>query len=598
MAMASTSSPASAGCPFVRVLYLHLVLLLALFTSCEASSTARKGGCPISRLQAAFQAPFNSLSLALHGQQTAAMSSSVTSRDKPTLSGTSSSSSSSSNTAGPPRWVTAGARSRVVRSRTVAVQPLGMSAVEAKPGTKRAAEGEPEEAKETKAQKKARRMAASATPLGVHVIGLSHHNAGVDVREKLAVPEAEWNLASAKLCEYPNIKEAAVLSTCNRFEVYIAATDAHAAIRDVMTHLQEHSGLSQSELRQNLFMLSREDAVWHLLKVSAGLDSLVVGEGQILSQVRQCYLHGTEKDGSAGKVVARMLNTAVSAGKRARSETSISKGAVSISSAAAEFSKMRADKDLGKKLADSSVAIIGAGKMTRLLLVHLGSLGIKKVILVNRSMPKCTELMEEFPDIEMDVRLGAEDPTELERAITEADIIFTSTSATGCIVVKDQLERLGAGKDRPIMFVDISVPRNVESDCDELDGVVAYDVDDLKMVVARNTALRRREMLEAEAILEEEHLKFSGWQQSLTATPAISKMQEKFESMRAQEMRKAGNKLQNLSEKELQVVEKLSQGIVNKMLHGPMSALRQPDGPDEKKQTLRILKNMFKLEKL
>lgn len=199
---------------------------------------------------------------------------------------------------------------------------------------------------------------------------------------------------------------------------------------------------------------------------------------------------------------------------------------------------MRADKDLGKKLADSSVAIIGAGKMTRLLLVHLGSLGIKKVILVNRSMPKCTELMEEFPDIAMDVRLGAEDPTELERAIGEADIIFTSTSATGCIVGKEQLRRLGAGQERPVMFVDISVPRNVEADCSDLPGVHAYDVDDLKMVVARNTALRRREMLEAEEILREEHLKFSGWQQSLTATPAISKMQEKFESMRAQEMRK------------------------------------------------------------
>ena len=192
--MASTPT-ASAGCPFVRVLYLHFVLLLALFTSCEASTP--KGGCPLSRLQAAFQAPFNSLSLALHGQQVAAMSSSVTSRDKSTFSGTSTSSSSSSSAA--PHWVTAGARSRVVRSRTVAVQPLGMSAVETKPGSKRAAEGQPEEAKETKAEKKARRMAASSTPLGVHVIGLSHHNAGVDVREKLAVPEAEWNLASAKV---------------------------------------------------------------------------------------------------------------------------------------------------------------------------------------------------------------------------------------------------------------------------------------------------------------------------------------------------------------------------------------------------------------
>lgn len=204
---------------------------------------------------------------------------------------------------------------------------------------------------------------------------------------------------------------------------------------------------------------------------------------------------------------------------------------------------MRSQQDLNKPLDKSAVAIIGAGKMTRLLLVHLDSLGIKKVILVNRSMPKCTELMEEFPDIEMDVRLGAEDPTELERAIGEADVVFTSTSATGCIVTKGQLERLGTGKDRPVMFVDISVPRNVEADCSDVPGVFAYDVDDLKMVVARNTALRRREMLEAEDILAEEHKKFSGWQQSLTATPAISKMQAKFEDMRQQELRKVGDEL-------------------------------------------------------
>lgn len=224
--MASTPS-ASVGCPFVRVLYLHFVLLLALFTSCEAS--APKGGCPLSRLQAAFQAPFNSLSLALHGQQTATMSS-VTSRDRPA-----SFAGSSSSVA--PRWVTAGTRSSVVRSRTVNVQPLGMSAVETKPGNKRAAEGEPEEAKETKAQKKARRMAASSTPLGVHVIGLSHHNAGVDVREKLAVPEAEWNLASAKVrafccrverkrvCVSP--KKCVYLAVCWSFPKFVFPSGSH-----------------------------------------------------------------------------------------------------------------------------------------------------------------------------------------------------------------------------------------------------------------------------------------------------------------------------------------------------------------------------------
>ncbi|CAN0152311.1 unnamed protein product, partial [Discosporangium mesarthrocarpum] len=160
-----------------------------------------------------------------------------------------------------------------------------MSAVEAETvtGKKRAAEGN-EDQEQKKVDKKARKQAASK-PQDVYVVGLSHHNAGVDVREKLAIPEAEWNEASAKLCEYANIEEAAVLSTCNRFEVYVASHDTHAAIRDVITFLQERSGLAQSELRRSLFMLSGDDAVWHLLRVSAGLDSLVVGEGQILSQV-------------------------------------------------------------------------------------------------------------------------------------------------------------------------------------------------------------------------------------------------------------------------------------------------------------------------
>ncbi|CAM9990015.1 unnamed protein product [Choristocarpus tenellus] len=245
--------------------------------------------------------------------------------------------------------------------------------------------------------------------------------------------------------------------------------------------------------------------------------------------------------------------------------------------------------------------------MSRLLLVHMSSLGVKKVILVNRSLPKCKELQNEFPDIEMDIRLGGDDkPEVLETAIVEADVVFTSTSATACIVTVPQLERIGAGKraaqgaegkgSGPVMFVDISVPRNVESACSDVEGVFAYDVDDLKMVVARNTALRRREMLEAEDILMEERNKFNGWQQSLSAVPAISKMQEKFENMRSEEMRKVGNKLPNLSEKDLEIVDRLSMSIVSKMLHGPMSALRQPDGPEEKRITLKILKEMFKLE--
>jgi len=172
----------------------------------------------------------------------------------------------------------------------------------------------------------------------VHVVGLSIHHAAVDVREKLAVPEALWNEASAEIVATNSVSEAAVLSTCNRFEVYYSAPDARQAMRGVTKYLSQRSGLSPQTLRKNLFMLSGDDCVWHLMRVSGGLDSLIVGEGQILSQVRACHTHSIEESGSGGKVLSRMLNSAVAAGKRVRSETGISKGSVSISSAAVEVS--------------------------------------------------------------------------------------------------------------------------------------------------------------------------------------------------------------------------------------------------------------------
>ncbi|CAM9453089.1 unnamed protein product [Phaeothamnion confervicola] len=583
---------------FWRVFYVHALLFVSLLYGATARSEPKAGGggrCPFSRAAAAFTAPIHVVNSFLDGPSpsTHRATSMIYGGGYTTASfGASAIGKRSTSLGGVSLWDRDGsAPPPIMRPRRVSVMPLGMSAVQENPTAVNADE---------KAAQERARKAASTKPLEVHVIGLSHHNAAVEVREKLAVPEANWNEESARLCQSPNVVEAAVLSTCNRFEVYVAAHDAHAAIREAVVALQERSGLPQSILRGSLFMLSGEDAVWHVLRVSAGLDSLVVGEGQILSQVRQCYLHGTEEDGSAGKVVSRLLNTAVSAGKRVRAETSISRGAVSISSAAVEFSAMRAPADLKKPFGECTLAIVGAGKMSRLLVVHMASLGIKKIILVNRSMPRCDELRAEFPDVEMDVRVGGGED-DLAAAIAEADILYTSTSASGCIVTRPQLEKLAAGtaageSGRPVMFVDISVPRNVESACNDVEGVFAYDVDDLKMVVARNTALRRREMLEAEGILAEEQDKFRGWQQSLTAIPAISKMQEKFESMRAEEVRKAANKLSSLSKKDLEVVEKLSKGIVNKMLHGPMSVLRAPEGPEEKRRTLKILKDMFKLE--
>jgi glutamyl-tRNA reductase len=296
--------------------------------------------------------------------------------------------------------------------------------------------------------------------LQVHVVGLSIHHAEVEVREKLAIAEADWNAASNELCTSGSIAEAAVLSTCNRFEVYYAASDPRQAMAAVTDYLSKRGDLPVSVLRKNLFMLSGDDAVWHVMRVAGGLDSLVVGEGQILSQVRQCHLHSIEDDGCGGKVLSRLLNNAVAAGKRVRSETAISKGSVSISSAAVELSEMLSVPDLKLPFSEAKLAVIGAGKMTRLLITHLASRGLEKITIVNRSMGSPQELAELFPDVEIEIKLM----DDLWDVVAKSDIVYTATSATDYIIDKSLLEENGLAGGKPLMLMDIAVPRNIAID--------------------------------------------------------------------------------------------------------------------------------------
>ena len=387
--------------------------------------------------------------------------------------------------------------------------------------------------------------------------------------------------------------------SCNRFEVYFSARDTRAGFFAVTKFLQERSSLPMPTLRSSLFMLQGSDCVWHLLRVAAGLESLVVGEGQILAQTKACYEHSVEEDGAGGKCIVRLLNQAVSAGKRVRAETAISKGAVSISSAAYEFAEDRCMPDLEiSALADARIVIVGAGKMTRLLITHMAAHGVTKLVLCNRSERSAKELADQYPGLDIEVRVGED---EMWRALADCDIAFTSTSATGAIITRELLmSKLGYSDDGstdtpPMMIVDISVPTNVDKDCRELPDIKAYNVDDLKAVVAKNTAKRQKEMLEAEVLLREEQADFLSWQSQLSAVPALNKLQAKAERFRVKEVARAQKKLRNLSAGEAAAVERMSRGIVNKLLHGPMSHLRRADA-DNQESSLGALKGMFELE--
>ena len=229
----------------------------------------------------------------------------------------------------------------------------------------------------------------------------------------------------------------------------------------VTKYLAERSGLPVSTLRKNLFMLSGDDAVWHIMRVAGGLDSLIVGEGQILSQVRQCHLHSIEEDGCGGKVLSRLLNNAVAAGKRVRSETAISKGSVSVSSAAVELSEMLSMQDLNLPFSEARLAVVGAGTMTRLLITHLASRGLEKITIVNRSMQRPQELAEQFPDVDIEIKLM----DDLWDVLGRSDIVYTATSSVDYVIDEQKMEENGLAGGRPMMLVDISVPRNIGDDC-------------------------------------------------------------------------------------------------------------------------------------
>ncbi len=422
--------------------------------------------------------------------------------------------------------------------------------------------------------------------MNIVVVGLSHKTASVEVREKLSIPEAQIEEAIAILKSYPHIEEIAIISTCNRLEIYSVATDIEQGVREISQFLADKAKISRRDLRPNLFTLLREDALRHLMRVSSGLESLVLGEGQILAQVKKTHKLGQKYKG-LGRLLDRLFKQAISAGKRVRSETSIGTGAVSISSAAVELVHSKV-----ANLPDYNITIIGAGKMACLLVKHLLSKGATKISIVNRSHRRAQELCGKFAQAEIAIYpLG-----EMMQAIAHSDLVFTSTGATQPILDRGKLEE-HLTLERDLMLVDISVPRNVAANVNQLGCVSAYNVDDLKAVVAANQESRRQMAQEAEGIIEQEVDNYVLWWRSLETVPTISCLRSKVESIREQEMEKALSRLgSEFGEKHQEVIEALTRGIVNKILHEPMVQLRAQQDIEARRHCLRSLQMLFDLD--
>ena len=422
--------------------------------------------------------------------------------------------------------------------------------------------------------------------MSIVVIGLSHKTAPVEIREKLSIPEAKIEGAITDLLNYPNIEEVAIISTCNRLEIYVIAKETEQGVQEVNLFLSEVAQLPLRKLRQHLFTLLHHDAVMHLMRVAAGLESLVLGEGQILAQVKTTHKQGLKFKG-LGRLLDKLFKQAISAGKRVRSETNIGTGAVSISSAAVELALMKL-----QNLAECSVAIIGAGKMSRLLVKHLLAKGASKICIVNRSQKRAQELANKFPQADLQI-CGL---PEMMEAIAVADLVFTSTGATEPILDRAKLEPV-IEPNRSLMLCDISVPLNVHADVKELPHIQSYNVDDLKAVVAQNKESRRQMALEAEGLLEEEVQNYELWLRSLETVPTISSLRRKVENIRTQELEKALSRLgTEFGDKHQDVIEALTRGIVNKILHEPMVQLRAQQDIEARRVALQSLQLLFDLD--
>ena len=414
-------------------------------------------------------------------------------------------------------------------------------------------------------------------------LGLNHKTAAVDVRECFTFSEDQIKQALAKVHEYDEIMECVILCTCNRTEMYAAVDDAETGLA-AMEEMLKRMGQAEPDLENDFFCYLGDECIEHLFRVSASLDSLIIGEGQILSQVKKAYSIARDV-GTTDVVLNTLFNRAIAAGKRVRTETRIAHSAVSVSYAAVELAK----KIFGD-LSASNVLLLGAGKMGELTARHLVENGVKTVFVSNRKHERAQQLAERFQGIAV--------PFEgFMKKAADADIIITSTGAPHYIIrAWDLAHIMPTREDRPLIIIDIAVPRDVEPEAAAIAGVKLYNIDNLEAVVESNLKLREREAKLAENILSEEVEALVEKFRYLTMRPVMVRLADKAEMIRQRELKRALAKLPEIAPEERKIMENLSKMIIRKMLRDPMVKINEAACSDDEEFYLEAIRDLFKLE--
>jgi len=409
----------------------------------------------------------------------------------------------------------------------------------------------------------------------------------VEVRERLAFDEGSIPEALKVLRQKPGVVEGMILSTCNRVEIAVSSEESEgdaAPGHAIDEFLAETRRVERDWVRPYLYTFEDRDAIRHLFRVAASLDSMVVGEPQILGQLKNAYAIA-KQEGAVNGFMDTLLTRAFNVAKRVRSETEIGASAVSVSYAAVELAR-----EIFGSLKDKKVLIVGAGKMSEAAARHLKRCGATKMFVTNRTPERAVEMAQLF-----DAKIV--EYTKFLSFLPEVDIVLTSSGAPHYILTTMDMARvIGARKNKPVFVIDIAVPRNVEPSVNELDNVFVYDIDDLQRVVENNVQARRQEAEEAEQIIAEEVERMLSRLKTRDVVPTIVGLQEQLENLRASEVARMRGKFGTLTREQEETLEAFSRGLINKIAHGPISELRRQASQPDASHFITVIRKVFRLE--
>jgi glutamyl-tRNA reductase len=416
------------------------------------------------------------------------------------------------------------------------------------------------------------------------LVGISHRTAPVDLRERIDFQTRGVGQALRGVAELGSTREAVIVSTCNRAEIYAAADDVPRAEADLVGFIGSFSGVSHGDIAPHVYRVEDVDTARHLFRVAAGLDSLVVGEPQILGQVKEAHTTAAEAQ-TVGPVLNRLFHSSFVAGKRVRTETGLGSGAVSVSYAAAALAKKIFGKLQGRR-----VIVVGAGEMGKLTAIHMKSQGVSHVTIVSRTMAHAARTAEAIGGA------NAAPWDELDATLSASDIVITATGAAAPILTKARVESvMRQRRSRPLFIIDIAVPRDVEAAAGEIEQVFLYNIDDLQATVRENLARRASEVARAEAIVAEEVDRFSSWLRSRGAIPTVVALRQRFETIRRAELERLEFKMSSLAPEARARVDEITRLIIEKLLLTPTEQLKAIGDADRIGAYTEALTRLFAL---